>query len=269
VLSLILILLVIGVVLGVLLTAWSLWFQSAIYSEPSPAILWGGPAAGAAVMLYLAVWVFLDYRAPGRYREIHEFSPREYYTYPELKAPSRRGEQLYVRRGTAGYQDEYRLKAPPHDRLESRPDKVIVYEKDGLPAPFPKADGEEDVSSGGEEIVFEPARDAQGNFQPADDDLLYYRDARGREMVEGQFGRVTTYHVGWLVGNLLLNFLHLAVWFVCLWLLLRFQWLHALGQALVLWIVTTVFVIPPLLNRAEEVAVARQVPTASQAVDRP
>ncbi len=60
--------------------------------------------------------------------------------------------------------------------------------------------------------------------------------------------------------NLLLNGLHLVVWFACLWLLLRFQWPHALGMALVCWLVVTVIVIPPLLNKAEVVAYQRHPP---------
>ena len=54
--------------------------------------------------------------------------------------------------------------------------------------------------------------------------------------------------------SVLLNFGFLAVWFVCLWLLLRFQWSHALGLAVAFWAAMTLFVLPPLLTRAEEVA---------------
>ena len=54
--------------------------------------------------------------------------------------------------------------------------------------------------------------------------------------------------------NLIVNLLYGGVWFACLWLLLRFQWPHALLQALVAWIVTLLFVVAPLLNYAEHVA---------------
>jgi hypothetical protein len=39
-----------------------------------------------------------------------------------------------------------------------------------------------------------------------------------------------------------------------LWLVLRFHWPAALGQAIVFWIVVSLFVFPPLLTRAEKVA---------------
>ena len=46
--------------------------------------------------------------------------------------------------------------------------------------------------------------------------------------------------VGWLgTGNRL-------TWFACLWLLLRFQWPHALGLAVVLWLACTLLLWPVL-----------------------
>ena len=50
--------------------------------------------------------------------------------------------------------------------------------------------------------------------------------------------------------GVLLNVLHLGVWFVCLWLLLRFQWSHALGLAAAVWLVLTLTFLPPLLQLA-------------------
>src|SRR5438046_2080268 len=62
VLWLILILLIVWVVLIVLVTAWSMWFQSFLYTEPSPGLVWRGPAAASAVMAVVFLWVILDYR---------------------------------------------------------------------------------------------------------------------------------------------------------------------------------------------------------------
>ena len=44
---------------------------------------------------------------------------------------------------------------------------------------------------------------------------------------------------------------------VSLWLLLQFQWPHALGQAFVFWGIMILFVMPPVLTRAENVAKER------------
>jgi hypothetical protein len=121
--------------------------------------------------------------------------------------------------------------------LPDRPDKIIVVE-------------------GGQQHVFLPERDAKGHFKVAPgESLRYYEEgAKGRYMVEGQWGRVASYRFGRLVLDLFLNLLHFVVWWLVLWLLLRFQWSHALGLAVAFWAVMTLFVLPPLLTRAEEVA---------------
>jgi hypothetical protein len=74
VLSLILTLFVVWFVLALLLAAWTLFFQGYIYSEPVAAIHWRAPAAATAIAFILCIWVAFDYRAPGRYRPLHEVS---------------------------------------------------------------------------------------------------------------------------------------------------------------------------------------------------
>ncbi len=89
-LSLILIVLVVWVLLGLLLAAWTLFFQGYIYSEPVSAIYWRAPAAAAALTLFLCFWIVLDYRSiekrddEGRYQPLHELSLYEYETYEHI-----------------------------------------------------------------------------------------------------------------------------------------------------------------------------------------
>jgi hypothetical protein len=253
VLTLILVLLLVWFVLTVVLAAWTLWFQGYIYSEPVGEIYWRAPAAGTALALFLCLWAVLDYRVPGRYRALFEFSGREGHNYDELYIPAGPG-------GTAGDTEEvYRFRPSAQggrkyykgDKLlPSRPGKVIVLAKD-------------------QRHVFEPDRDAAGNFVVSGDGWLHYRDkARGLEMVEGQLGQVSVYHTGWLIVDLLLNLVHLALWWVCLWLVLRFQWPHALGMAVVSWGAMTLFVVPMVLGRAEVAARQRAAPPSPPAAVR-
>jgi hypothetical protein len=244
VLNLVLVLLLVWFVLTVLLAAWTLWFQAYIYSEPVGAIWWRAPAAGTALALFLTLWVVLDYRAPGRYRELHGFSFIEYPApYPELHVFNPDGkEEVFKLHKTGRGLPEYRWDSK---KLPSRPGRIIVFED-------------------GEKFVFEPERDARGNFKTGPGDVVHYRDSRGREMVEGQLGQVSIRHYGWLAMNFLLNFAHLAVWFACLWLLLRFQWSHALGLAVVFWAVTTLIVVPMVLGQAERVALQGAPPAATR-----
>jgi hypothetical protein len=66
-------------------------------------------------------------------------------------------------------------------------------------------------------------------------------------------------------ANLLLNFLHLGVWFACLWLLLRFQWGHALGFAVVLWLALTLTILPMLFTKTEAASPYKATPKAASA----
>jgi hypothetical protein len=231
VLSLFLLVLLLLFVLTVLLTAWTLWFQGYIYSEPVGGILWRGPAAGGALTLFLVLWMVLAYRSPGRYGALHEVSGTDTVEFKELWVVT-----------DAGKEEHYRLGTKYAKPVPTRPAEVIVKED-------------------GEKVSFKPERDAAGNFKIRKvgdvEQPLRYLDDRGRVMTEDYLGQLSVPRRGSVVLSLLLNFLHLGVWFACLWLLLRFQWPHALGLAVAFWAVTTLFVVPMVLNRTEAVAAQR------------
>jgi hypothetical protein len=245
VLTLILLVLLLLAVLAILLTAWSLWFQGYVYSEPAGGLHWRGPAAAGAVLVVLLLWIILDYRSPGRYRPLLEFSSSE---------DSKQFAELYIPKpGSKDKYDLYRLSGG-------------TYKLNGNPAgkPLPQQPDRVKVIEDGQEYIFEPERDAKGNFKARTTKSTFgsvseyqrYIDGKGRVMTT--LGKISTFHGGWLFLNLLLNFLLLSVWFVALWLLVRFQWAHALGQAFVFWSVMLVFVLPPLLSRVEGVAKQRE-----------
>jgi hypothetical protein len=240
VLYLILVLVVVWLVCMGVLAAWTLWFQGYIYSEPVDQIYWRAPAAGTAITVFLCLWVMLDYRAPGRYRELHEFSSTESQTYKYLWIPNSDGkETLYELRGG-------KHKASDGRGVPSRPQKIIASDK-----------------LDGEKHVFEPERDANRQFKvQKDQSLRYYEDGDQRKpyMVEGNPGQIEISHPGRRLMNLFLNLGFLAVWFLSLWLLLHFQWPHALGLAVVFWLVMLLFVLPQVLTKAEEVAKSRAAP---------
>src|SRR5262249_34353995 len=66
-----------------------------------------------------------------------------------------------------------------------------------------------------------------------------YKDDEGRvlTLADLRSGQVTRFRFGRFTLNFLLNAVFLGLWFVCLWLLLRFQWAPALGLALGFWAV--------------------------------
>jgi hypothetical protein len=238
VLTLILILLLLWFLLGGLLAAWTFFFQGYIYSEPATGVWWRAAAAGTALAAVICLWVVIDYRATGRYRTIFEFTGQEQQKpYTELRIRRDGREEVYVLRKDERGRPEYRDAKDPRRLFPHRPEKIVAIED-------------------GQQHVYLPERDAKGNFKrQTGGSLRYYEEGNpGHYMVEEQWGRVTDYHFGRLVLDLFLNVLHLAVWWAVLWLLLRFQWSHALGLAVAFWAAMTLFVLPPLLTRAEDVA---------------
>jgi hypothetical protein len=236
VLTLILLMLLLWFGLVVFLGAWTLWFQAYIYNDPVERIWWRAPAAGSALAVFFLFWVWLDYGTDGRFRGLFEFSAREEQApYKELIIETNDGEKTYTLKKEAGHWT-YRRDGK---EIPTRPKKVIVVEND--------------VRS-----VFEPETDDKGKFKAAPNQpLRYVHKASGRSLTEGQWAQLSTFRWWWFIQNLFVNFLHFAVWLVCLWLLLKFQFWHAFGMAVVAWLAMTVFILPPLLDRAEETAKER------------
>lgn len=239
------------VVLTLLLSAWTVWFSGYLYESPTQKIEWRGPAAGGAVLVVVLLWVVLAYRDPGRYRSLWEFTSTE-TTKPfrELVVTDEKGkaERYRLIAGTRRYHlnGNENLK-----RVPSRPPSITVTED-------------------GQKSVFRPemkdgklmVHKTQTLFSSQDEPLRYV-DEKGRVMLETSLGQLTTFRGGYFVLNLVLNLLMFAAWFLALWLLLAFQWPHALGQAAVFWLVMMMFVMPPVLSYAEGVAEQRAKAAAS------
>ncbi len=229
--------------LSVILAAWTLWFQAYIYSEPVEKIWWRAPAAGGALSVFFLLWVWLDYGTTGRYRGLFEFSVRQdQEPYKEMTIEVEGGRKETYKRSKIGRGEIVYFKDGHADsgKMPARPQKIIVTE-------------------GGREIEYVPERDAKGHFQErSNQPLRYIHKETGRVMVEGQLGMVSTFRWWWLFSNLFVNLLHFIAWGACLWLLLKFQFWHSFGMAMVAWLAMTLFILPPLLNLAEETGQQRR-----------
>jgi hypothetical protein len=237
-------LLLIWLLLMGFLFAWTLWFQAYIYTEPATQLWWRAPAAGTVIALFLAAWVFIDYRAVKNSPETrYPFGPVQ--EMPLKSAAQEPFEKLYLDENsdaaytrttvTEGKQTRFEYRRG-QDVLPSRPPRVVAVEND-------------------EKVVFEPDRDAKGNFKPDPvDSLLRYRDSRGNILYERTFEREAPSRTLAVMFGLFLNIGFLAVWFACMWLLLRYQFWHALGLAVVMYAVMLLFVIGPVMATAEQAA---------------
>ena len=217
----------------------SLWLQDYLYNEPASRMYWRAPAAATVMTLFLACWCYLEWSsydpadgAPAYDVFIYAGASRTTY-FPEFAAANL---------GPAGkegplvrYRTRDRTMVSPPYRKWSPTDLVIVKED-------------------GHEVRFMAEKDGHGHYvrerkrPPAGlgwlisagaEQPLRYKDGRGRIMTEDAIGQLTSSRWGPFWTDVLLSFAQFLGWFACVWLLLGFQWPHALLIAVVLWAVMT------------------------------
>jgi hypothetical protein len=227
--------------LAVFFGAGTLFFQGYIYSEPASGLLWRAPAAGLLMSLFFFFWCYLDYRKPGSHNTIFDFSARDKEQYKKFWAVKGGQETLYEAHkktnGLLEYKDA-QGKTWRRSDISGMTDAIIVEDKDGQKIRF-----DADL-----------APDGKFNIEPGHPAHYVEVDGRHRVMTDDYVGTIIIERGDLVLANLLMNGLHLAFWFAALWLLLRFQWGHAFGLALVLWLITTLTIAPMLFKRTEDAA---------------
>ena len=171
-LGLILIFALVWACLAVLLLVGTAWLQGYLYTEPVAGVLWRAPAAATVIVLFLAFWCFLDSRdPPGRFRT-YDFRAQDVKEVKELWGVTAGKRTHYKLEKDSTGRDEFRDDS--HRKMPSRLDAIIVKEN-------------------GEEVKFEPERDAQGKLKDTPGQNLRYEDPEGRVMTEGSIGQITTF----------------------------------------------------------------------------
>jgi hypothetical protein len=259
VLFLLLILIVTAVSLTVILWAGTFFFQGYIYTEPSPSLYWQAPAAAALLSLGFTIWVFamaLSSTATPQnlpIDTIFRFSPKE--DMAELKGKP--AEKLWAiksdRKKTGPDKDG---ESVPYKRKRDERGRFVYKDTTSRERPWQR----QDVIA----LEIEKPDGARMRFDLAPTEVGDYRQFVSkegwviREYEEGPTGVPIRFFFSRLMLNLLFNLFHFVGWFLALWVILRFQWTHALGLAIVLWLVCTLSVLPMLLGYAGNVAVSRQ-----------
>lgn len=244
---LLVILLVVGLGLVVVITVGAIFIQGYFYTEPTEGLLWRGPVAAAVLTFFFALWCWLNAFSREAspldipFDTLFRFSPRvELVKQPVAKLWSiKKGNPEPV---------EYRMhKIPVAGQVRYEYREAAVGGR-----PWNSANVEAVlIQVNGEKLRFEPRKAAEGGYREFVND-------QGWVMLEydtGISGLPTMSRLDRLGVNLLLNLSHLGLWFVLLWLLLHFQWSHALGLALILWAIVTLLVLPMLLTQAVQGAV--------------
>lgn len=241
-LNLWLLLLVVAIGLMVLLWVGGLFVQGYIYTQPAPQLVWAAPAAGVVLAGFLAWWCYLVASSPEArpedipYDTIFRFSPRvEMVKKPvrELWAIKKNDEKVHyifhpsAQMGAAQYKDT----------TSQRP-----WNSNGVKAIEIKHDGET--------YRFEEVKVTQGEFPQFVNDKGW----RMKVFESGPTGIPNIFRTGRFLANVFFNLTHFILWFVCLWLLLRFQATHALVFGFCLWLVLTLAFLPMILGYAAQLA---------------
>jgi hypothetical protein len=251
VLGLILVLVVVWLALVAVLWVGTLWGQGYFYEEPTEDLYWRAPAAASALAAFFAAWCLVDYRAADSqtqelpYETLLRFSPREDRELAQFWSIKRRGpstQEILFKKSTG-----------PRGRAEYRSEQGQTWvrnDSEGITEAIAFEDN-------GQKVRLDAELTLEGNFKTTPS---RYVESGGRrwEMLSDQPGRVSSFRWGLFFANILLNLFHLALWFVCLWLLLRFQWTHALGLAFAFWLAMLLVLVPMLLDWS--LAAARRKP---------
>jgi hypothetical protein len=222
--------------LMVILWAGTSILQGTLYTEPVADLYWRAPAAAGVLGLFLLLWCFLESASPGSYDTLFSFSPEETTRFDKFYSVKKGKKRLFQKQGKNA---PFKSGNERWQRSDSQGVvEAVIIEVDGA------------------EVTFTPEMEG-GKFKIEPGQSLRYREeGDGREITQEQLerGELTEMHTGLLWLNFLFNFLHLGVWFASLWLLLRFQWPHALGLALACWLVMSIpgSIVSTLLAKARE-----------------
>jgi len=253
VLGLLIVLLLVGVTLSVVLWVGTVFLQGYFYTEANADAYWQAPAAGAALTLFLLLWCVLDVNAT--HDQVLPYEPYDtLFRFSAVEDMDKRpAEKIWAVRAGVKEPIPYESRRTGQNSYEyvdvatKKPWSFVGVEAILL------EDSAGKIGDKGEKIRFDLNKNA-------DSGSSRFVDAQGWGMGENNLGLPSKFFFGRLLANLLLNLFHLVLWFLCLWLLLRFQWTHALGLAIVLWLVMTLTVLPMLMTRSGEIA--RPQPTA-------
>jgi len=200
---------------------------------------------------FLGVWCFLVAGSPDAepldipYDVFWRFSPRvDMVKKPiaELWAVKKNDEKVkYVRQPVPPNKYEYRDTTLAKRPWSSTGVKAIEFTHDG------------------QQYRFEPKEVEAGSYPM----FVSPEGWRMKVYETGPDGIPDIFRTGRFIANLTLNLVHLVLWFACLWLLLRFQWSHALGLAFCLWLLVTIVILPLMLSYAAQVAQNRHRASAS------
>jgi len=254
----------------------TVFFQGFVYTEPSPSVFWRAPATAVLLTFGFAVWcltIALSSEASPTnipINTIFRFTPKD----DMLRRPAPylwaiKADRKKTEPGKDGEVVAYVSERVP-DKLNSQKFRYVAT---GDPHPWRwqgvVAIEIQPTKDDAAKIRFNEVVTEAGRFELVDSKRAQYRHFAsddGWEMTEyeeGPTGMPVRFRWGRFFLNIFFNFTHFGGWFLGLWLLLRFQWGHALGLAVAMWLIMTLLMLPMMLGYASQVSEARRSVTAA------
>lgn len=214
-------------VFGVVLWLVSVALQGWLYSDLASKLPLRALAAGAAMALFHTGWCAIYQKDPGRFDTLFSFKTEALDgKYDEIQSIRKVGKNeqkpvKYIRLGEST--DFEALETRKHwNRSDADGMMVaILIQEKGKDKP----------------TRFDANLSPEGMFRPKNESK-YETDGGKRYMDEISLGNVYRKRSFSVIGNFFVNFLHLALWCVLFWPVMRFTLGHAVGLGLAFWAIT-------------------------------
>ncbi len=238
--ALLLFFLLLFVGLAVVLAVVASLMHTSFYEQMVEGIGWRAPAAAAGVVGFLALWAFIETKAPGRFDTFFRFSAsndRHFDQFwSEKKSEAGTTETLFRSRIIPPGRVEY---VDGNGRAWRRSDSgivtAIIVEEDGERRRFV-------AQLDSDNTFFRDPFDPNATME-----VQYIEDGgKRRVMTEGNIGTLSNTRFGALILNFLFNLLLLAVWIIAIGLGLELGWWHAIVIGTIGWLLTLLLIWPPL-----------------------
>lgn len=239
--------------------------QGYMYNQPVDRLPARAAAAAVLVGTFLSLWVAIDRGAPGKYDTFFEFGGETRKEFDEFEAvrwsvpsgrfdadkdpPETTAKFKKAPGGKAGAFVEVGSGQPFRQNDTSTMTAVLVVKTDDGPPVRFKAKMDVQTKA-------DPNSQQKYRVATYTNDRVFVEENGSRYIKADQLGVVYVPSTGTVFVALLINFLHMVVWFVAFWLVLRFNWGHALGFAAVFGLLTMLAIMPLLFkpNRATQAA---------------
>jgi hypothetical protein len=216
----------------------SVVLQGWLYNDVARRLPLRALGAGAVLAAFLTGWCAVYQNDPGRFDTLTNFKTEtldgSYDEFLSVRTVNKKEQKpvRYVRRGGSNeFESAETGKLWNRSSADGMEVALLIKEK-GKDQP----------------TRFEANLDPKsGNFRPPEE-TRYEADGGKRYMDLSTLGKVYRVRSMAILGNLFANLLHLAIWVVVLWLLMRFSLGHAIGIGLALWGVTMLVVQPALFG---------------------